>query len=260
MFYIYHIPGVKIGCTQNLKRRVEYGQKCKNYEILEEHFDEDVASKRERELQKQYGYRVDSKEYNLARFRFLQKKGNEVTQKKYTKEDFGKWGKLGGNTNVESGHIHELGKLQGNKNVESGHLNEIRKMVDSVANGKKSGAKNIESGHIQQLGKTQGKINKENKFWENLTFEDRSRGGKKAAQLAIESGRLKELQKIITQKAAEKNRKKIVATNLNTLEVMIFDCAGHASQALNIESSYISKVCRGVYKKAKNYKFEYEKN
>ena len=58
MYYIYHIPGVKIGCSQNIKKRIQ-SQKFSHYEILEEHYDVYKASKREIELQKQYGYKVD---------------------------------------------------------------------------------------------------------------------------------------------------------------------------------------------------------
>jgi hypothetical protein len=57
-FYIYHVPGVKIGCSQNIKKRINH-QKITNYEILEEHTDVYLASNREIELQKQYGYKVD---------------------------------------------------------------------------------------------------------------------------------------------------------------------------------------------------------
>jgi len=62
MYYIYHIPGVKIGCSQNIKKRMTH-QKFSHYEILEEHSDVYLASKREIELQKQYGYKVDNIPY-----------------------------------------------------------------------------------------------------------------------------------------------------------------------------------------------------
>lgn len=61
-YYIYHIPGVKIGCSQNIKKRISH-QKFTTYEILEEHSDVYIASKREIELQKQYGYRIDNIPY-----------------------------------------------------------------------------------------------------------------------------------------------------------------------------------------------------
>jgi hypothetical protein len=62
MYYLYHIPGEKIGCTQQLEGRIKV-QGYDNYEILETHTDIYVASDRERELQKQYGYRVDTRPY-----------------------------------------------------------------------------------------------------------------------------------------------------------------------------------------------------
>lgn len=58
MYYIYHIKGVKIGCTKQIRRRMRE-QGFNQYEILEKHNDIHLASKREIELQKQYGYNVD---------------------------------------------------------------------------------------------------------------------------------------------------------------------------------------------------------
>lgn len=55
MYYIYHIPGIKIGCTSNLKNRMRQ-QGFTEYEVLETHTDIDIASDREIELQTQYGY------------------------------------------------------------------------------------------------------------------------------------------------------------------------------------------------------------
>lgn len=62
MYYIYHIKGVKIGCTDNVERRIQQ-QGFSNYEILEEHFDIFRASNRELALQKEYGYKVDAIPY-----------------------------------------------------------------------------------------------------------------------------------------------------------------------------------------------------
>ena len=55
MYYLYHIPNVKIGCTNNPKRRIK-SQGYTDYEILETHDCIDTASKREKELQDEYGY------------------------------------------------------------------------------------------------------------------------------------------------------------------------------------------------------------
>ncbi len=60
MYYIYHIPGVKIGCTNNLHRRLKVEQNANSFEVLEQHNDIHIASNREIELQKKYGYKVDT--------------------------------------------------------------------------------------------------------------------------------------------------------------------------------------------------------
>jgi len=65
-YVIYHIPGKKIGVTNDLYNRVErqQGYEVGEYEVLESSDDIDYISKREIELQKSYGYRVDLKPYN----------------------------------------------------------------------------------------------------------------------------------------------------------------------------------------------------
>lgn len=63
IFYIYHIPGVKIGCTTEPNKRIIKDQGFGNYEILEQHTDIYIASDREQELQRQYGYKVDASPY-----------------------------------------------------------------------------------------------------------------------------------------------------------------------------------------------------
>ena len=64
-YAIYHIPGIKIGVTNNIKSRVEeqQGYKPGEYEILEMSDDIDYISKRELYLQERYGYRVDRQLY-----------------------------------------------------------------------------------------------------------------------------------------------------------------------------------------------------
>jgi NTP pyrophosphatase (non-canonical NTP hydrolase) len=65
MYYLYHIPGKKIGVTCDLNNRVtmQQGYTPEEYEVLDESKDIDYISNREIELQKKYGYRVDSKLY-----------------------------------------------------------------------------------------------------------------------------------------------------------------------------------------------------
>ncbi len=64
-YKIYHIPGKKIGCTTNLKKRVEadQGYKAGEYEVLFETDDIKEASDAEKTLQKDLGYKVDIKPY-----------------------------------------------------------------------------------------------------------------------------------------------------------------------------------------------------
>ena len=60
MYYLYHIPGKKIGVTRDLNTRVTLiqGYKEGEYEVLEQSEDIDFISDREIELQKSYGYKV----------------------------------------------------------------------------------------------------------------------------------------------------------------------------------------------------------
>jgi NTP pyrophosphatase (non-canonical NTP hydrolase) len=61
VYYIYHIPGKKIGVTRDLNNRVTLvqGYKPKEYEVLDSSSDINYISQREIELQKFYGYKVD---------------------------------------------------------------------------------------------------------------------------------------------------------------------------------------------------------
>ena len=65
MYYIYHIPGNKIGVTSNLINRVtkQQGYALGEYEVLLSSKDIDYISAKEIELQKSYGYKVDRQTY-----------------------------------------------------------------------------------------------------------------------------------------------------------------------------------------------------
>ena len=65
MYYIYHIPGKKIGVTCNLNKRVTItqGYSPDEYEVLDQSDDIDYISEKEIELQKSYGYKIDRKLY-----------------------------------------------------------------------------------------------------------------------------------------------------------------------------------------------------
>ena len=64
-YYLYHIPGEKIGVTTNLEERVERQQGCypDEYEVIMSTEDIDLVSKKELQLQKHYGYKVDERLY-----------------------------------------------------------------------------------------------------------------------------------------------------------------------------------------------------
>ena len=69
-YYIYHIPGKKIGVTRDLKNRVEkqQGYGPDEYNILMKSDNIDYISEQEIYLQKMYGYRIDDEPYNKLKF------------------------------------------------------------------------------------------------------------------------------------------------------------------------------------------------
>ena len=71
-YYIYHIPGKKIGVTRDLEKRVtkQQGYEPHEYEILYTYNEDEIeeVSLMETYLQKKYGYRVDEVPYNKLKF------------------------------------------------------------------------------------------------------------------------------------------------------------------------------------------------
>ena len=65
IYYLYHIPGKKIGVTTNLKERVEHqqGYNESEYQVIMSTDDIDLVSEKEISLQKALGYRVDRRLY-----------------------------------------------------------------------------------------------------------------------------------------------------------------------------------------------------
>ena len=127
LYYIYHVEGVKIGCTVNPKRRVK-DQGYSAFQVLEVHDDIKIASKREIELQIQYGYGRDCTVPYTKSATFG------------THEGRSKGGKKTGKINVENGHMSRMGKIGGK------------------INGPIQGKKNAESGQVGKAGKIGGKI------------------------------------------------------------------------------------------------------
>ena len=69
-YYLYHIPGKKIGVTTDLKRRVEdqQGYGPGEYEIIEQSDDIDFISEGKQIMQSWYGYKIDEVPYNKLKF------------------------------------------------------------------------------------------------------------------------------------------------------------------------------------------------
>ena len=80
-YCIYHIPGVKIGVTNNVKHRVEQqqGYTEDEYEILEMSDDINYISKKELYLQQLHGYRIDEKPYNKLKCNQMKINVTEMT-------------------------------------------------------------------------------------------------------------------------------------------------------------------------------------
>jgi NTP pyrophosphatase (non-canonical NTP hydrolase) len=80
-YCIYHVPGVKIGVTNNIKHRVEeqQGYTEDEYEILEMSDDINYVSYRELELQKQHGYSIDEELYSKLKCNQMKINVTEMT-------------------------------------------------------------------------------------------------------------------------------------------------------------------------------------
>lgn len=141
MYYIYHIPGKKIGVTRNLRTRVTLmqGYKEGEYEVLEQSTDIDYISDREKELQKFYKYTVDFNDFKTITNQFNQgkKMAINVTEqtttfpvsKKELKDYLAKNTGLKialGNTNVE---LTELVQKWILKNSRTSHFRQTRSYV-----------------------------------------------------------------------------------------------------------------------------------
>lgn len=76
IYYLYHIPGKKIGVTRDLKYRLtkRQGYQTGEYEVLDSSEDIGYISERELELQLIYGYDVDIHSYK----NLINKKENEM--------------------------------------------------------------------------------------------------------------------------------------------------------------------------------------
>lgn len=88
-YTIYEIPGVKIGCTDNLTRRQKELLSKGELIILETYTCIDKASERERELQREKGYPVDKHSYKyVVQVLHPKSKSKEAQKKRLANTDF----------------------------------------------------------------------------------------------------------------------------------------------------------------------------
>lgn len=71
MYYIYHIEGVKVGCTKNPAKRIIVQQGYTDFEILAKTKCIDEASKLEFEWQNKFGYKNDVRTYKQTINNFM---------------------------------------------------------------------------------------------------------------------------------------------------------------------------------------------
>ncbi len=84
MYYIYHIDGVKVGCTKNPAKRIKSEQGYSKYEILDKTKDIDVASRLEFFWQDKLGYKRDKRSYKETINNFKPKTMLHITEKTIT--------------------------------------------------------------------------------------------------------------------------------------------------------------------------------
>lgn len=155
-YYIYHIKGVKIGVSKNVKIRVRnQGYTLDDVEILEEHMDIYKVSDREKELQKEYGYKVDTSYY----WETL------IAQSKIPIEACVRGGKRAYEVN---------GNKQGLINKENGHMERMREKT------------------IEKCSKAIKQYNRSGEFikeWSSLSMAGRSLGLDKSSIMRVCKGK-----------------------------------------------------------------------
>lgn len=119
-YYVYHIPGIKIGCTTEIKKRMK-DQEFTNWEILWEEVGNYefgwIAGDKEIELQKEYNYKVDKVHYQISR----ENRPNGVSHNQAIKN---------GIRNKENGHwdsIKKKGQILGGKSI--GKANTLKRKI-----------------------------------------------------------------------------------------------------------------------------------
>jgi NTP pyrophosphatase (non-canonical NTP hydrolase) len=139
-YYIYHIPGKKIGVTRDLKKRVEeqQGYEPGEYSILMKSDNISYVSEQEIYWQKKFGYKVDETPYNELKFNKMNINVTEQTTtfpcpvnklKGQLMDNMGmRWETEHGELSISSGTIDWI-----MKNVQTSRYNENRCYVYNKA-------------------------------------------------------------------------------------------------------------------------------
>lgn len=140
-FIIYHVPGVKIGCTEKGALRVKQ-QGYDYFEVLETHNNVYEASTREQELQRQYGYPVDACPYHKT-YEFTKRPKTAETKERCRIAQIG-------NTNKRGTVTSEDTKVKiGNANRGNKHTEEVKIKIGAAQRRPKP---KVECPHCGKIG------------------------------------------------------------------------------------------------------------
>ena len=120
MYYIYEIVGVKIGCTDSLTRRQKDQIKVGELVLLEKYECIYKASEREKDLQIEKGFPVDSNPYWFT--------VNVMRKKSKTKEALSKLSKSLTGREFSAEHRKKIGDLHRGKTVTEEHKERCRQL------------------------------------------------------------------------------------------------------------------------------------
>ena len=155
IYTIYHIPEFvysdgsigKIGVSYKLNRRIKANLKKSlegftNWEVLEEHTDIYKVSDREIELQREYGYKVDT----ILYWKMLLN---------VTKEGCSKGGKAAGKIALESGRWAEMARIGNSKENREKAAISIKKTIKEkgLHKGEKNGRAKLTEANVVEIRK-----------------------------------------------------------------------------------------------------------
>lgn len=246
-YTIYHIPGVKIGCTANLEVRMKW-QGFTEWQILEEHTDIYIASDRELELQKQYGYKVDDRPYWKSRERLMKavQVSKETKNEWLSKVDWKareekinqkeKWDKVKSSPNYINLDRRSIG-LKSQKN-------RIKPLLQYDLDGNFIKEWNMSSRAMK------------NTPYPNARFAAQKRSKSKTMYGFKWKYKESDIIEKKIEKFENKSFKKVIQKDLDGNVIKIWDNQTQAAKSLGCTTTLINRVCNGLAKTAKGYKWE----